>query len=99
MLSITQALIATLIASAITFATRIIPFIFFSKRKPSPLLLYAQRYIPPMTMVILVLYCVKDTSWIDVSSVVTVVVPILITAALHIWRGNALISIFSGTAL
>jgi branched-subunit amino acid transport protein AzlD len=99
MLSISQALIATLIAAAITFATRIIPFIFFSKRKPSPLIQYAQRYIPPMTMVILVLYCVKDTPWADVRSVATVVIPILVTVVLHLWKGNALISIFSGTAL
>jgi branched-subunit amino acid transport protein AzlD len=99
MLSISQALIATLIAAAVTFATRIIPFLFFSKRDPSPLIQYAQRYIPPMTMVILLLYCLKDIQWANVSNIATVFIPILITAALHIWRGNALISIFGGTAL
>jgi branched-subunit amino acid transport protein AzlD len=99
MLSISQALVATLIAATVTFATRVIPFIFFRQKKPSPLIHYAQRYIPPMTMVILVLYCVKDTPWGDVSRAAAIFIPIVITAALHIWRGNALISIFSGTAL
>jgi branched-subunit amino acid transport protein AzlD len=99
MLSISDALIATLIAAVVIFATRVIPFIFFSQKKPSPLIQYAQRYIPPMTMVILVLYSVKDTPWTDASRVLTIFIPIVITAALHVWRENALISIFSGTAL
>ena len=99
MLSIFQAVIATAICAAVTFATRVIPFLFFSQRKPSPLIDYIQRYIPPMTMVILVLYCVKETPWLEAVPVLTVLAPILVCAALHIWKGNALISIFSGTAL
>ncbi len=99
MLSVSQAIIASVICAVVTFATRVIPFLFFTKSKPKPVIDYVQRYIPPMTMVILVFYCIRNTEWVNPVAIFNVVVPIAVTAILHVWKGNALLSIFSGTAL
>lgn len=99
MLSVQQVVIATLVCAAVTFATRVFPFVFFSRWRMPESILFIQRYIPPMTMVILVIYSVKDLDWANITMGGVTIISVLVTALLHIWRGNALISIFSGTAL
>ncbi|MDF9827079.1 branched-subunit amino acid transport protein AzlD [Ereboglobus sp. PH5-5] len=99
MLNMTQVIIATFVAAGVTLFTRLVPFLFFRNRPPSPGIAYLQRYIPPMTMVILVAYCLKDVEWHDIARAIPVVVGVVVTAALHFWKRNPLISIFTGTAL
>ena len=99
MLSISQVVIATIIAAVITFFTRLFPFAFFSRKSPSPRMVYIQRYLPPMTMVILVIYCLKDVVWTSFPHGLDMLAGIAVTALLHIWRRNALVSIFAGTTV
>jgi branched-subunit amino acid transport protein AzlD len=99
MLNMTQVVIATCIAAAVTVFTRAAPFLFFKNRPPSPGITCMQRYIPPMTMTILVVYCLKDVGWRQIPHAVPAAAGVIVTAALHIWKRNPLISIFSGTAL
>jgi branched-subunit amino acid transport protein AzlD len=98
MLNIQQVLLAIVVAGAVTFFTRAVPFLFFAKKKPSPLMAYIQRYLPPMTMTILVIYCVKDIRWAEYPHGAPVLIGIALTVVLHLWRGNALLSIFGATA-
>ncbi|MDR2883610.1 MAG: AzlD domain-containing protein, partial [Deferribacteraceae bacterium] len=90
MMSMTDVVISTFIAAGVTFFTRAMPFLFFTRRNPPQIIIYLQRYIPPMTMVILVAYCLKDISWQTAPYGLPAVVGVIVTAALHIWRGNAL---------
>lgn len=99
MLSVKQVIISTLLAALVTFFTRVAPFAFFAKSKPSPAIMYIQRYIPPMAMVILVIYCLKDIAWAEFPYGAPTVICVLVTVSLHLWRGNALLSIFAGTGL
>jgi branched-subunit amino acid transport protein AzlD len=99
MLSISQAILAIVVAAAVTFFTRAVPFIFFAKKKPSPLMAYLQRYLPPMTMVILVIYCIRDIQWAEAPHGLPALIGIALTTVLHLWRGNALLSIFGATAV
>ncbi|MDR0454983.1 MAG: AzlD domain-containing protein [Deferribacteraceae bacterium] len=99
MLSVQQIITATVIAAAVTLFTRAAPFVFFGKNRPSPAIMYMQRYIPPMTMVILVIYCLKDIAWQTYPYGFPALFGAAVTAALHMWRRNALISIFAGTTL
>ena len=99
MVNVEQVIVGTVIAAAVTFFTRAAPFLFFSKNKPSPAIMYIQRYIPPMVMTILVIYCLKDIEWTAYPHGFPALLGVALTAILHLWKRNALLSIFSGTAL
>lgn len=43
-----------------TFLTRALPFLFLQKHKDHIILDCIGRYLPPMTMLLLVVYCLKD---------------------------------------
>ena len=99
MLSVPQVLIAIVVAAAVTFFTRLVPFLFFSKKEPSPAVAYVQRYLPPMTMVIPVIYCLKDIQWAQYPHGSPALAGVAVAAVLHIWKSNALLSLFGATAL
>ena len=90
--------IVIVLMSAITFATRALPFVFFRSRKPPRFLSMIEEQIPPAIMVILVFFSVKDiqiSSWpygIPQLSGIAVVV------TLHLWMRNPMLSILAGTA-
>ena len=99
MLDVRQVVIGIAIAAFVTFFTRVVPFAFFTKRKPSAMIMYVQSYIPPMTMVILVVYCLKDIDWGAYPHGIPALLGVAVTAVLHLWKRNALVSILTGTAL
>ncbi len=81
-----------LVAGIATFVTRALPFWIFRKQEQHPLLQYLGRYLPPVMMVLLLIYASGDLprSW---GSLIA-----LILVALVQWYGrNALLSIFLGT--
>ena len=56
-----QYLIGVIIAMALaTYFTRLIPFVLFGAGKESSLLNYVAKSTPPMVMMILVVYMLKD---------------------------------------
>ncbi len=98
MLTVERALVATAVFSAIILATRAFPFALFSKREPPALLRFIERFIPSAVMAILVVYCLKDIAWTTWPSGVRELAGIALVAILHIWKKNAMLSIFGGTA-
>ncbi len=99
MRDISYAFISIAIMAAITFVTRMFPFLFFRKQSPPPAVLFVQKYIPPMVMTILVIYCLSDIRWFAPPYGIPEVLGIATAGVLHlVWR-NALVSIFGSTAL
>ncbi len=96
-LSLNSALLATLVSALVIFATRLFPFALFSKREPPPLLRFIEKYIPPMIMAILLVYCLKDVNFARRPFGLPQLVALAVTVTSHLWRGNAMISIFGGT--
>jgi branched-subunit amino acid transport protein AzlD len=88
-----------LVMAAATFATRIVPFVFFTKLKDNQSLSFVGRYLPLMVMPILVVYSLKDTPLSPLSSAIPEVVSVVTVIAIHLWRSNALLSIGIGTAV
>ncbi|OHD14267.1 MAG: branched-chain amino acid transporter AzlD [Spirochaetes bacterium GWC1_27_15] len=97
MMNLTNVFISIIIMSVITFFTRAFPFIFFRKIKPPKILLFIEKYIPPMVMVILVLYCLKDVKWTNLPYGIPELISIALVCILHTWKKNPLLSIFGGT--
>ncbi|MEZ5548449.1 MAG: AzlD domain-containing protein [Pseudomonadales bacterium] len=86
-----------LVMATVTFITRVIPFVAFENKKDHPLLLHLGRYMPPSIMTLLVLYCLKSVDLSTSPYGFNELSGLLITTALHLWRGNPLLSIFAGT--
>ena len=85
-----------LVGTLATFATRALPFVLLGRFAQHPLLRFLGRYLPPVLMVLLVVYATADLS----SSRVTlgvVLVSSLCVALLQWTLKNPLISIFAGS--
>lgn len=82
-----------------TFATRIVPFVFFTKLKDNQALSFVGRYLPLMVMPILVVYSLKDTTLSPPSSAIAEAAAVCTVIAIHLWRSNVLFSIGIGTAV
>ena len=85
-----------LVGTLATFATRALPFVLLGRFAQHPLLRYLGRYLPPVLMLLLVVYATADL----ISSSVTlgvVLVSSLCVALLQWTLKNPLISIFAGS--
>ena len=89
-------LAAMLVMTVATYFTRLTPFLLFSKGQESSLFNYISKSTPPMVMTILVIYMLKDVEYLTFEIVYTFIA-LLVTAGLHIYKRNALLSIVSGT--
>lgn len=82
-----------------TMATRFLPFLVFSSRKPTPpLVQYLGMALPSAIFGMLVIYCLKDVSFVSGSRGIPELIAIAATAALHLWKRQMLLSIAGGTA-
>jgi branched-subunit amino acid transport protein AzlD len=92
-------LAAIIFMAAIIFATRLLPFLFFTGSRPPQVLNYLEETVPPLIMCLLVLYCLKDVHWLLAPYGLPELAGIAVVVATHLWRGNALLSISAGTIL
>lgn len=98
-MSLGYVLAAALVMGLVTLFCRAAPFLFFRSRKPPAVLDYLQRYMPPMIMTILVLNGLKGIDFSKAPWGLAELVSVAVTAGLHLWRRNVLLSIGIGTAL
>lgn len=91
-------LLAVAAMALVTILTRAAPFIFFARRKPPAMLDYLQVYLPPALMTILVMASFKDIRWAQAPFGLPALAAAALTALIHLWRRNVLLSIACGTA-
>lgn len=81
-----------------TMATRFLPFLIFGEhRKTPPLITYLGKVLPCAVMGMLVVYCLKDVSFLSSPFGLPELIGIAIVALLHLWKRNSLLSIGVGT--
>lgn len=95
----TYLILVVITMTAITYFTRAVPFLFFARRQPPAILDYLQKYLPPIVMVVLVFASYKDIDFGTAPHGIPALAAGLLTAALHLWKRNVLISIAGGTAI
>jgi len=88
-----------LIMAVVTFLSRAIPFVAFRNSAEHPVLTYLGCYMPPMIMLLLVLYSLQSVDLGNAPYGLYELAALTVTVVLHLWRGNALLSIFAGTGL
>lgn len=94
-----EVVFTVLAMAAVTFFTRLFPFLFFTRKDPPEIIRYIGKYIPPMVMVILVVYSLSGVSWAAPPYGLPEVMAIALVALLHWKFRNPLVSIFGGTIL
>ena len=91
--------LAVLVMTAVTILTRAAPFLFFSRRKPPAFLGYLQIYVPPVIMTLLVLGALKDVPFREAPYGIPALAGVALSAILHLWKRNVLLSIAGATTL
>ena len=98
-MNVTRTLIVIAICAAVTFLERALPFLIFGKREVPGVVRYLGRVLPMAIMATLVLYCIKDISFTALAGWLPYGIGIAVTALLHLWKSNSLLSIAGGTAV
>ena len=96
---VTKAVLVSLLIGLIVFAERLFPFAVFSKRKPGKLIHIFERYIPPLVMIGLLIYSLRDVRFTSLGQWVPQIAAIIFTIATYLWKKNSLLSIFGGTII
>lgn len=81
-----------------TLITRFLPFLVFPAGKPTPKFVkYLGRVLPPAVFGMLIIYCLKNVSIFTGSRGIPELIAIAVTAGLHLWKRQMLLSIAGGT--
>jgi len=99
-MNIDRSVLVVAIMSIVTIALRVLPFVLFSGKKETPkMIAYLGKVLPSAVMAMLVIYCLKDTSFTAVSGFLPQLVASIVVVLSYLWKKNSLISIVLGTAV
>ncbi len=94
-----QVMYLILIMAAGTMLTRFLPFLLFPGHRKTPrFVLYLGRVLPPAVIGLLVIYSLKDISFMRSPHALPEMLAISLIIVLQLWKKNALLSIAAGTA-
>lgn len=97
-MNITEQIITVALCVLGTMATRFLPFIIFSENRKTPAIIqYISKFLPSAVFGMLVIYCLRNVSLIQGNHGVPEFISIIVTAILHLWKRQMLLSIAVGT--
>lgn len=97
-MSFKEQLITVGIIILATVIMRFIPFILFPDNKPTPKFIhYLGSALPAAVFGLLMVYALKNVSFLQGSHGLPELIAIVITAAVHLWKKQMLLSISAGT--
>ena len=99
-MTIPQQIITIAMCALGTMLMRFLPFAAFSARRPTPKFVqYLGTVLPGATFAMLVIYCVRNISFVAGSHGLPELIAILAVVGLHKWRGQMLLSVAGGTVV
>ena len=88
------------IISLVTMAIRFFPVLIFGrKQKTSELITYLRESLPYAIIGMLVVYCMKDISFLDKPYGIPELIAVGAVVLLHLWKRKTLLSIIGGTVI
>ena len=97
-MTVTQQILTVAICVAGTMLTRVLPFLIFNGKRPTPAYVrYLGKALPAAIFGMLVVYCLKNVSILTGSHGIPELIAIVATAGLHLWKRSMLLSIAGGT--
>ena len=97
MISATQSIAIIAVCALCTFLERALPFLIFRGKEVPDIVRYLGRVLPMAIMATLVMYCLKSISFASAAGFAPMLIASAVTAALHLWKSNTMLSIFGGT--
>ncbi len=93
-----QQLITILMISLGTLSMRFLPFLIFPAGKPTPKYIqYLGKVLPGAVFGMLVVYCLKNVSVTAFPFGIPELIGIAVTAVLHLWKKQMILSMGAGT--
>lgn len=91
---------AILVMAGVTVLLRFLPFLIFGGRAKTPEFIeYLGKVLPYAIMGMLVVYCLKGTSFDTVINWLPACVGVVLTEVIQIWKRNTIYSILVGTVV
>ncbi len=87
-----------LLCAACTQMERALPFLIYGRRPVPSVVRYLGEILPMAVMATLVMYCLREVTFGSAAGYAPQLIAVAVTAGLHLWRRNTLLSIFGGTA-
>jgi len=99
-MNIDRSVLAVVIMSMVTIGLRAFPFILWGRKKETPkLIAYLGKVLPSAVMSMLVIYCLKDTSFTAAAGFLPQLIASAVVILSYLWKKNSLLSIVLGTAV
>lgn len=97
-MTVTQQIITILMCVLGTMATRFLPFLVFSDKRPTPKYIqYLGKALPSAVFGMLVVYCLKHVEILSGSHGLPELIAVAVTVGLHFWKRKMMLSIACGT--
>lgn len=97
-MTLTQQIITVAMCVLGTMATRFLPFLVFSGKRPTPKYIqYLGKALPSAVFGLLVVYCLKNVNVLAGSHGLPELIALAVTVGLHLWKRKMLLSIAGGT--
>ena len=97
-MTLTQRILTILVIVLGTMLTRFLPFLLFPAGKPTPKAVhYLGSVLPGAVFGLLVIYCLKNVSFLTGRHGIPEFISIALVVALHLWKRQMLLSIAGGT--
>lgn len=91
-----HSLLLIAVIAGVTALIRFLPFLVFHRHTPKTVL-YLGEVLPYAIIGMLVVYCLKDISFTGSTHALPEILAAALTAFLHKWKHNTLLSILCGT--
>ena len=92
-----RAILAICIMAGITFVLRSMSFVLFTHGKTPKYISFLGKYLPFSIIRMLVIYCLKNVSFLSTPHGIPEAIASALVVALHVWKKNTLLSIVGGT--
>ena len=97
-MTIPQQIITVGLCVLSTMLTRFLPFFIFRENQETPAFIrYIGKFLPSAVFGMLVIYCLKNVSFLSGNHGLPELLAITVTTGLHLWKRQMLFSISSGT--
>lgn len=97
-MTVPQQIITVMMCILGTMLARFLPFLVFSGSKPTPRYIrFLGKALPCAVFGMLIVYCLKNVTFLSGTYGIPELLAIALTAALHRWKRQMLLSIAGGT--
>lgn len=97
-ISVMESILIIVVCLACTFAERALPFLVFRGKEVPDVVKYVGKALPMAIMATLVIFCLKGISFETTAGWLPMLIASGVTVALHLIKGNTMLSIIGGTA-